>query len=69
MQLRILLNECCGHGNCVEIAPNVFGLTPRNRAFVLDADADSPEKILEAAEACPCSAIVVMNDDGEDVFP
>jgi ferredoxin len=69
MQLRILLNECCGHGTCVEIAPDVFALDAKNRAFVLDADADLPEKIMEAAEACPCSAIVVMNDDGEDIFP
>jgi ferredoxin len=69
MQLRILLNECCGHGTCAEIAPNVFALDSRHHAVVLDAEADTPEKVMEAAESCPCSAIVVMNDDGDDVFP
>ena len=69
MQIRILRNECCGNGQCVEIAPAVFALDPHNKAMVLDADADTPEKLLEAAEACPCQAIEVLDDDGEIVFP
>lgn len=69
MQLRILRNECCGTGTCNEIAPDVFGLDEANRAIVLDPEADTPAKILEAAESCPCSAIVVMDDEGEIVFP
>ena len=69
MQIRILRNECCGHGVCTEIAPNVFALDSKNRAIVLDAEADTPAKLLEAAEACPCSAIVVLDDEGKTVFP
>jgi ferredoxin len=69
MQIRILRNECCGHGNCTEIAPGVFALDSRGRCTVLDPEGDEPAKVFEAAESCPCSAIVVMDDDGEDVFP
>jgi ferredoxin len=69
MQIRILRNECCGHGYCIDIAPGVFALDSANRAIVLDPEADAPEKVMEAAETCPCSAIVVLDDDGEDVFP
>ena len=29
MQIRILLNECCGHGECNLIAPDVFTLDVR----------------------------------------
>ena len=69
MQLRILRNECCGHGTCVDIAPGVFALDPRNRCIVLDPEAEPAAKVLEAAEACPCTAIVVLDDEGEIVFP
>ncbi len=69
MQIRILRNECCGHGNCVEIAPDVFALDSKNRATVLDPEADLPAKVMEAAEQCPCSAILVLDDEGEVVFP
>lgn len=69
MQIRILLNECCGHGECNLIAPDVFTLDMRNKCKVLDPEADTPEKVMEAAEACPCMAIVLMNDDGDEIFP
>lgn len=65
MNCRILRDECCGHGDCVEIAPNVFMLDSRHKSVVIDADAASRELLLEAAAACPCGAIVVEDDDGE----
>ena len=69
MHVRILRAECCGNAECREIAPDVFGLDSRNKAVVLDGDAAPAEKVLEAAEACPCSAIVVEDDEGNVVFP
>lgn len=69
MQIRILRNECCGNAQCAEIAPGVFALDTRNKAIVLDPEAEPLERVLEAAEACPCTAIVVMNDEGAQVFP
>ena len=68
MQIRILRNECCGHAECVEIAPAVFALE-HNKVQVLDPNADTPEKLIEAAEACPCQAILVEDDEGNTVFP
>ena len=69
MQIQLLTNECCGNGQCVEIAPNVFRLDPRRKAMVLDADAAPVELLIEAAEACPCQAIVVKDNEGDVVFP
>ena len=69
MQVRINRAECCGNAECCEIAPDVFALDSRNKAIVLDAEAAPPETLIEAAEACPCSAIVVEDDDGNEVFP
>ncbi len=69
MQIRILHHECCGSGNCLDLAPGPFALDSKNKAVVLDPEADTPERLLEAAEACPSSAIVLLDDEGNQVFP
>jgi len=69
MQVRILRAECCGHAVCIEIAPEVFAIDTRLKAVVLDPEAAPPSRLIEAAEACPCSAIVIEDDDGNRVFP
>ena len=68
MQVRILRSECCGHALCVENVPNVFAIDSQNKAVVLDPEAASYQQLIEAAEACPCTAIVVEDDEG-NVFP
>jgi ferredoxin len=63
---RIDPNECSAHGDCVEVAPQVFQL--EDIAVVVGAG--SEDLILEAAEACPAVAIsVVDSETGETVFP
>jgi ferredoxin len=69
MQVRIRRADCSGNGECVEIAPAVFALDSKNRAVVLDPEAASRELLIEAAEACPCSAIELEDDEGKQVFP
>ena len=69
MQVRILRRECCGNAACVEITPAVFALDSQQKATVLDPEAATLEVLIEAAEACPCQAIVVEDDDGNTVFP
>lgn len=69
MQVRIIRSECCGNAQCCEIAPDVFALDSQKKAVVLDPEAAPPETLIEAAEACPCTAIVVMDDEGNEVFP
>ena len=69
MQVRIIRAECCGNAQCREIAPDVFALDSRNKAVVLDPEAAPLATLIEAAEACPCTAIVVEDDQGNVVFP
>jgi ferredoxin len=69
MIVRILRKECCGHALCCDLAPTVFVIDSQQKATVLDPDSVAPEVLIEAAEECPCSAIVVENDDGEQVSP
>jgi ferredoxin len=69
MQVRIIRAECCGNAQCREIAPEVFALDSHQKAVVLDPEAVPPGRLIEAAEACPCSAILVEDDEGNAVFP
>ena len=57
---------CSGHGDCVDIAPQVFELD--DTAIVIGEGPD--ELVLEAARACPSLAITVTDSEtGETVFP
>jgi ferredoxin len=59
-------NECSAHGDCVEIAPDVFRLD--ETAVVIGTGPN--DLVLEAAEACPAVAISVVDDTtGETIFP
>jgi ferredoxin len=57
---------CAAHGECVWIAPEVFELDG-----IATVKGTGPDKtILEAARACPTSAISVTDDNtGEQIFP
>ena len=69
MQIRIRRTECCGNAECVEIAPNVFALDSKQKVTVLDEEAATRELLIEAAEACPCQAIELIDNEGNSIFP
>lgn len=63
---RIDRSACSAHGDCVDIAPEVFELD--ETAVVIGDGPD--ELILSAAEACPALAITVLDSEtGETVYP
>ena len=58
---------CAAHGDCVELAPQVFTLDG-DFAEVIGKGDDAA--VLAAAEACPSVAIVVTDAaTGEQVYP
>lgn len=56
---------CAGHGDCAVIAPEVFDL--EDIAVVVGTGPD--DLIMEAARACPSTAIAVYDEHGEQVYP
>ncbi len=59
-------SACSAHGDCVDIAPEVFELG--DTAEVIGSGPD--KLILKAAKACPALAIeVVDSETGEVVYP
>jgi len=57
---------CSAHGDCVEVAPQAFGL--EDTAVVIGT---APyETLLAAAQACPAVAISLVDlQTGEQLFP
>lgn len=63
-------NVCVGNAMCVAIASACFRLNEKRQSETVDPTADSAEKVLEAAENCPVSAIHVEDvESGEKLFP
>ena len=60
------LDACLAHGDCADVAPDVFRI-----GQVAEVVGTGPDEVLiAAAEACPSVAIALHDDaTGEQVFP
>ncbi len=71
-KLRVWVDQqaCVGNAMCESFAPNSFRLNDKRQSEAINPEGDSVEKILEAAENCPVSAIFVEDaETGERLFP
>ena len=69
MKVKVDRDLCVGIGNCVAVAPTVFQLDAENKAKVLDLLSVSEDKVMSAAESCPLNAIIVEDDQGQQLYP
>lgn len=68
--VRIERELCIGSGNCVNLAPEVFELDDRQIVTFVDTlESVERERLIEACQVCPVDALVVSNDDGEQLVP
>jgi len=59
-------SACLAHGDCEEMAPEVFRLD--DTATVIGTAPD--EQLIDVARACPASAIVLVEKEGgQQVYP
>jgi ferredoxin len=59
-------SACLAHGDCEELAPDVFRVD--DVATVVGTAA--PERLVKIAEACPAGAISVIDEaTGEQIYP
>ena len=78
-------NLCIGAASCVAVAPSMFELDPENKAVLrrklvppssdltaredLEDQSIDDETILLAAKSCPTQAIIVYDEDGNQIYP
>jgi len=69
MKVKVDRESCIGVSNCVAIAPTVFKLDDQNKVAVLDPGSVDQETLIEAAKSCPENAIIIEDDDGNQLYP
>jgi len=69
MKVRIDRELCIGISNCVAVAPSVFQLDKENIAVVIDPSTVDEKKLYEAAESCPQNAVILEDDEGQQLYP
>jgi ferredoxin len=59
---------CIGAGACVAAEPDAYKFDDENIAVPQPGAADVPDdRLLETARACPASAILVIDEAGQEV--
>jgi ferredoxin len=62
MQVTVNFDLCCGHGICVDLAPDLFELREDGKAYVIvEPDESMRRHADDAARACPQMAIDVID--------
>ena len=82
MRIRVDRGKCIGAASCLALLPKVFKLDGDNKAVIHHKDGTkssdwvehyevdaSPEDLIAAAESCPTLAIIIEDDDGNQIFP
>ena len=68
--IRLDRNSCIGCGSCYAAAPKVFKLDSEMKCMVADNNGSDDKTILEIAQNCPVSGIVLCDQEtGKQVFP
>jgi ferredoxin len=62
-------NLCIGAASCIAVAPGVFELDSENKAVVYNEKGADDETILLAAKSCPTQAILVFDEEGNQIYP
>lgn len=61
---------CIGAGTCVAMAMKTFAMDAENKAVILKTiDEETKEMIMEGARACPVAAVIIVDKEGNKVFP
>ena len=69
MKVKVDRSLCIGVGNCVAMAPTVFKLDKNNKAVILEVDSVDSQTLMDAAESCPVDAVIIEDDEGNQIYP
>lgn len=60
---------CIGAESCVIVAPDVFEMDSENKAVLKTGYTTDDETILMSAQSCPVAAILLYDEDGNQIYP
>lgn len=80
-KVKVLRDTCITAGPCEAISPKVFKIDEEGKAIILDQGTkpdqdgfievtqDTFENVLDAAKSCPVFAILVVDEEGGQIYP
>jgi len=69
MRAKVDRDICIGSAMCVAAAPDVFELDDEGLSRVVDQDAGDEASLRQAAEGCPVQAVILEDDEGNQIYP
>ncbi len=69
VRVRIDRTLCVGFADCVEEAPEAFGLDDDDVAVFLAPEDVSRDRLLKACDVCPVDALTVWDGSGSQLVP
>jgi len=60
---------CIGAESCVVVAPDVYEMDDENIAVVKNPKGADFDTILQSAQACPVAAVILYDEDGNQIYP
>jgi len=70
LTIRIDRGLCIGSGNCVNLAPEIFEIDAENIVAFQDETPDiDTSRLVDSCAICPVDALIVEDEDGEQVHP
>jgi len=68
--VKVDRNTCISSASCVSIAPGTFALDDtEGKVVIVDPNKDNLPQILDAAKSCPVNAIIIVDKDGNKLWP
>ena len=69
-KIKVDRDACISAATCVIVAPKAFDLDEEELAIVLpNGEQVDDDALFKAAQSCPTQAIMLLNADGEQIFP
>ena len=69
VKVKIINEKCISAATCIIYAQNTFDLDGEGIAFLKETTWDDASTIVQAAQSCPTTAIVVEDLDGNQLWP
>lgn len=70
LTIRIDRSLCISTSNCMAVAPDVFEFDDEKICAFKENPADiERERLIDACDACPVDALIVIDSDGKQLVP
>jgi len=70
LYINVVKELCIGAGSCEALAPLTFGLDDKGIAFLIEnSNYDTLEDIMAGAQSCPVFAILIYDEDYNQLWP